>query len=97
MILFLQSLPEDTYFNVVSFGDGSNFMFNQSIKYKKDSLDDAVKKIGTMSADMGGTEIYNPLSKILQTKVIDGYPKQIFLLTDGDVSNTEGVIQLVGR
>ena len=37
---------------------------------------------------MGGTEIYDPLNRILQTKVIDGYPKQIFLLTDGGVSNT---------
>jgi hypothetical protein len=72
-------------------------MFNQSIKYQKESLEDAVKKIGTMRADMGGTEIYNPLLRILQNKVIDGYPKQIFLLTDGGVSNTEGVIQLVGR
>ncbi len=72
-------------------------MFNQSIKYKNDSLEEAVKKIGTMRADMGGTEIYYSLHKILQSKVIDGYPKQIFLLTDGGVSNTERVIQLVGR
>ena len=54
----------------MSFGDGSNFMFNQSTKYKKESLDEAVKKINTMRANMGGTEIYNPLFKILQTKVI---------------------------
>jgi len=33
----------------------------------------------------------------LKNKVIDGYPKQIFLLTDGGVSNTEGVISLVGK
>lgn len=44
---------------------------------------------------MGGTEIYEPLKKILGEKVIEGYPKQIFLLTDGGVSNTEGVIELV--
>lgn len=29
-------------------------------------------------------------------KPTEGYPKQIFLLTDGGVSNTEGVIQMVG-
>lgn len=27
----------------------------------------------------------------------DGYPRQIFLLTDGDVSNTNKVIKLVGE
>lgn len=46
---------------------------------------------------MGGTEIYEPLQQILIKKVIEGYPKQIFLLTDGGVSNTEGVIALVGK
>jgi hypothetical protein len=50
-----------------------------------------------MSADMGGTEIYNPLQNLLSGKLIDNYPKQIFLLTDGAVSNTEGVIKMVGK
>lgn len=29
--------------------------------------------------------------------MIEGYPKQIFLLTDGGVSNTENVIKLVAK
>jgi len=33
---------------------------------------------------------------LLNSKPIEGYPKQIFLLTDGGVSNTEGVIKMVG-
>ena len=41
-----------------------------------------------MNADMGGTVIYEPLKKLLQSKVIAGYPKQIFLLTDGGVGDT---------
>lgn len=93
----MQSLPEDTYFNIVSFGSSFNFMFNQSIKYNNENLKNAVTKIKKMSADMGGTEIYEPLDKILKNKVIEGYPKQIFLLTDGGVSNTEGVIRLVEK
>lgn len=28
--------------------------------------------------------------------LIEGYPRQIFLLTDGGVENTEGVIRMVG-
>jgi hypothetical protein len=46
---------------------------------------------------MGGTEIEEPLENILKAKVIEGYPKQIFLLTDGEVSDTEKVIDLVRR
>jgi hypothetical protein len=41
-----------------------------------------------MSADMGGTEILYPLRDILASNVIPGYPKHIFLLTDGGVSDT---------
>ena len=37
------------------------------------------------------------MQRILAQKVIEGYPKQIFLLTDGGVSNTEGVINLVAK
>lgn len=48
-----------------------------------------------MKADLGGTEIERPLMSIFKSPVIEGYPKQIFLLTDGEVSNTEVVIELV--
>ncbi len=47
-----------------------------------------------MSADFGGTEIYYPLENALTEKGIDLYPRFIFLLTDGTVSNTEGVIAM---
>ena len=50
-----------------------------------------------MSADMGGTQIFNPLHNLLRQKPKDGYPKQIFLLTDGGVSNTEEVLKMVGN
>ena len=50
-----------------------------------------------MSANFGGTEIYRPLEKILNEKVNEGYPRHIFLLTDGGVSNTEEVISLVKK
>jgi hypothetical protein len=55
LILFLQSLPADSYFNVVSFGSHSNTMFKKSEKYNTESLQEAVKQIKSMSADMGGT------------------------------------------
>lgn len=48
-----------------------------------------------MSADMGGTVIQSALQEILKAKVNPGYPKHIFLLTDGGVSNTDGVIKLI--
>ena len=49
-----------------------------------------------MQADMGGTNIYEPLFEQLSSKLIEGYPKYIYLLTDGDVADTDGVIRMVG-
>lgn len=38
-----------------------------------------------------------PLRNLLQEKPKDGYPKQIFLLTDGGVSDTEGVLRMINN
>lgn len=44
---------------------------------------------------MGGTNILDPLSWILRQPMIRGHPRLLFLLTDGAISNTGRVIQLV--
>jgi hypothetical protein len=38
LCMFLKSLPEDTYFNVISFGYGSKLLHNSSIKYSDKAL-----------------------------------------------------------
>ena len=68
-------------------------MFSESQQYTPKSLEQAVKKIQPMSADLGRTEIYRALEEILKENVNKGYPKQVFLLTDGGVSYTEGIPQ----
>lgn len=97
LVMFLKSLPEDSYFNVISFGDSSKRMFDRSEKYSKKMFDQAKKEIEKMSADMGGTEIYDSLKNLLAEKVNPGYPRHVFILTDGGVSNTQGVIQMVEK
>ena len=46
---------------------------------------------------MGGTEIYETLSFLLNDKEIEEYPKHIFLLTDGGVDSPETVFEMVGN
>lgn len=97
LVLFLKSLPEDSYFNVISFGSGSQRMHGKSERNSSKAIELAVKKVEKMGADMGGTEIYEPLETVLKEGVIEGYARHVFLLTDGGVSNTNGVISMVRK
>ena len=51
-----------------------------------------------MDATYEGTEIYEPLNAIFKLpKPPKGYLRQIFVLTDGDVSNSSSVLSLVRK
>lgn len=55
----------------------------------------ACEYVRKLRADMGGTNILAPLNWILRQPLISGHPRLLFLLTDGAVSNTGRVIELV--
>ncbi|CAG7721881.1 unnamed protein product [Allacma fusca] len=92
LTLFLHSLPADCYFNIVGFGSTYKFLFPKSVKYDDDSLKKAVAHAKELYADMGGTEILEPLKEIFSAESVPGYLRQIFVITDGEVGNTEEVI-----
>ena len=46
---------------------------------------------------MNGTNFEDPLTKILKAKLLKGYPRQLFLLTDGEVSNTDSIVNMVSE
>lgn len=47
------------------------------------------------TADMGGTEIYKPLKDIFNEPLDEKLPRHIYLLINGEVSNTEQVVDLI--
>lgn len=97
LLLLLKSLPVDCLFNIVSYGSRYSMLFDMSKIYSDSSLDEALKLQKSMNADMGGTEILDPLKKVYSQKCNPNYPRQIFLLTDGEVSNTNEVIALAKK
>ena len=99
LVLFLKSLPSDAHFDIVSFGNKFVHMCNESsdgFAYTDKNVERAVAEVKGMSADMGGTEIFEPLQSVvsLMTKVSPRSTKKLFLLTDGEVSSPERVIEL---
>ena len=97
LTLFLKSLPEGSYFNIIGFGSQYQKLFDESVPYSQATLDKATSHSQSMEADLGGTELLSPLKYIFGLKILSGFPRQIFVLTDGSVSNTSACIQAVKK
>ena len=64
--LFIQSLPYGCKFNIVSFGSSYQFMYPESVEYNDKSLEESLRIIEDFDADMGSTEILEPMLKIFE-------------------------------
>ncbi len=95
--LFLHSLPAECLFNIYSFGSHHNSLFKSSVTYDDDSLAKAKSHVASMEADFGGTEIYAPLAKILKEPPREGFLRQVFVLTDGEVFNDQEVMSMIRK
>uniref|UniRef100_A0AAY4AQ16 von Willebrand factor A domain-containing protein 5A-like n=1 Tax=Denticeps clupeoides TaxID=299321 RepID=A0AAY4AQ16_9TELE len=95
LLLLLKSLPMGCYFNIYGFGSHYESFFPKSVQYDQKTMDAALKKVQEMKADMGGTEILQPLKDIYSQPCLPGHPRQVFIFTDGEVWNTKLVLDLV--
>ncbi|CAI2383543.1 unnamed protein product [Moneuplotes crassus] len=94
--LFIKSLPDDSIFNIIGFGTKLDIMHKKgSIKYSKDSVNEALLKIELMGSDLGGTALIDPLEFVFRTPVDLKYPRNIFVLTDGAIRDTDPVMKIV--
>ena len=98
LILFLKSIPPGCSFNIIGFGSNYESLFPSSVPYNQENLDRAIHHAERVEADLGGTELFPPLQFIFGQRLLDeDLPRQVFVLTDGSVSNTEACIQEVKR
>ncbi|XP_036209206.1 von Willebrand factor A domain-containing protein 5A isoform X6 [Myotis myotis] len=95
LIWLLKSLPIGCYFNIYGFGSFFESFFPESVKYTQDTMEQALKRVKSMDADLGGTEILAPLKAIYSRTSIPGHPLQLFVFTDGEVTDTFSVIRKV--
>ena len=95
--LCLRSLTPGTRFNIVSFGSRFAPLFEGSRPYDDASLAEASAFVRSMDADMGGTEILPALQYVVQQPLVAGMARQVLVLTDGEVTNTDAVIDLARR
>lgn len=95
LLLLLKSLPIGCRFNIIGFGSTHSGVFESPQEYDGDTLKQALEYQKSIDADMGGTEVLDPLKHVYSQSCAAGYARQLFLITDGDVGNTNEVINLV--
>jgi Ca-activated chloride channel homolog len=92
--LCLRSLSAGSRFNIIGFGSSTQALFPSSREYGDDTLAAATAHVASLDADLGGTEILPALKQALAPPPVEGLPRQLVVLTDGEVSNTDAVIAL---
>lgn len=92
--LCLRSMIPGCRFNIVGFGSTYEALFPESRPYDDASLGEAAGHVATLNANLGGTEILPALQFALEATAHPDLPRQIVVLTDGEVTNTDAVIAL---
>ena len=99
LLLFIQSLPAGSYFQLIGFGSGYKKYNEKPVEYNQENVGGIITVINNLDADMGGTDIVSPLDDIYRD-IDNNYSninlsKNIFLLTDGEVDDREKCINLI--
>ena len=92
--IFIKSLPSNSFFNIFRFGSKYEKLFDDSVQYNESTAAKALYLAQNLDADLGGTEMYDPLFDIFSSKVKHGQ-REIFILTDGEILDIEKVVKLV--
>jgi len=95
--LCLRSMTSGCLFNIIGFGSSFRSLFPESCAYDQASLDCASKFVAGMCADLGGTEILPALQFALEQPRHAHLPRQVVVLTDGQVTNTDAVLALATK
>ena len=97
ILLFLHSLPPNAYFNVISFGTYFQSLFKESQPYSNANLEEACHYVRKIRADMGGTSLLEPLDWVFNKPLRKAVPRQIFMVTDGVITDAAKVMDCVRK
>ena len=98
--IFLQSIPKNSYYQIIGFGTKFKKYNETPVPYKKNNIEKSLKIINSIKANMEGTNIYSPLEDIYKSKDLEEtikLPKAIFILTDGAIKNKKKTLELIEK
>ena len=100
LLLFLQSLPVGSYYQIIGFGSDFKKYDETPKEYTPKNIKQSIKLIENLNADLGGTNIYSPLKDIYNSNNIYdkiNLPRNIFLLTDGEIEDKEDTLAIIEK
>ena len=100
LLLFLQSLPAGSYYQIIGFGSEYKLYDNIPKEYNQKNLKKSILIVENLKGDMGGTDIYSSLKYIYNSK--KDYekillPRNIFLLTDGEINDKKETLAIIEK
>ena len=98
LLIFIQSLPKESYFQLIGFGSSFKKYNESPVIYNTDNINKIKKIIKNLKGDMGGTDIVEPLKDIFNNRKVYekiNLSKNILLLTDGEVENKNECFNLI--
>lgn len=95
--LCLRSMIAGCRFNIIGFGSSYVALFEESQLYAEQSLSEASAHVSALTANLGGTELLAALEFALTQKHAGGLVRQVVILTDGQITNTDAVLNLAGQ
>nr|XP_025034976.1 von Willebrand factor A domain-containing protein 5B2 [Pelodiscus sinensis] len=95
LLVAVKSLPSGTLLNIAGFGSHIKALFPASKPCSNENLRLACEHIQKLRADMHGTNLLAALTWILGQPLHRGYPRQLFIFMDANVSNAGKIIELI--
>ncbi|KAL4459412.1 hypothetical protein ABPG74_018025 [Tetrahymena malaccensis] len=98
LIFFLKSMPIGSIYNIISFGSTYEIMFDQSVQFNDQNVQNSIQKIDQFTANMGATNVSQALEYVyLNLNDYYGLQKKIFIITDGEFTDQKQTQEIVSK
>ncbi|XP_060762020.1 von Willebrand factor A domain-containing protein 5B1 [Neoarius graeffei] len=97
MLVAIKSLPSSAMVNIAGFGSVVKPLFASSKPCTDIITDQVLDYVQKLHADLCGNNLLGALSWVYHQPVHRSCPRQLFILTDGSLSNVGKVLELVRR
>ncbi len=100
ILFFLQSLPKNSFYQLIGFGSSINYIYSKEpVEYTVDNVKNAISIVKNLDANLGGTQLYQPLKHVFTNKKYEDLNlcRNLFILTDGEVWDREKSLKMIEK